>query len=132
MFPHQLIWIAIRRIGRQEKQPQFSAQGFNERCRLLGAMRGAAIDNKKDRALGAGNQALQELNEDRGVDAAFFLDHEPHVTARRDRRNQTQGMTGSSGLDDWCFSFSAPGGPPGWSYLGGGARAKWSSAPPRG
>src|ERR1700681_330620 len=40
MFPHQLIWIAIRRIGRQEKQPQFSAQGFNERFRLLRAMRG--------------------------------------------------------------------------------------------
>ena len=54
-------------------------------------MRGAAIANKKDRALGAGGPALQELNEDSGVDAVFFLDHEPHVTARRDRGNQLRG-----------------------------------------
>jgi hypothetical protein len=51
MLPRQLVWIAIRRIARQEKQPQFSAQGFNESRGLLGGMCGAAIDNENDRAL---------------------------------------------------------------------------------
>jgi hypothetical protein len=50
---------AIRRIARQERQPQFSPQSFNERRGLLGGMRGAAIDNENDRALRAGNEALQ-------------------------------------------------------------------------
>jgi hypothetical protein len=62
MFPHKLIWIAVGRIGRQKKQPQFAAQSFNEDLRLLRAMRGTAIDNEKDRLLGARDQAFQELD----------------------------------------------------------------------
>jgi hypothetical protein len=33
--PHKLIWIAVGRIGRQIKEPQFAAQSFNEGLRLL-------------------------------------------------------------------------------------------------
>jgi hypothetical protein len=40
-------------------------------------MRGAAIDDEKDRALRAGDQALQERDENSGVDAPFFDDHQP-------------------------------------------------------
>lgn len=45
-------------------------------------MLGAAIDDDKDRALCAGDQALQERDENSGVDAPAFLDHEPHVAFR--------------------------------------------------
>jgi hypothetical protein len=33
----------------------------------------------------ARDQAFQELDKNIGVDAGFFLDHEPHVAARSDR-----------------------------------------------
>ena len=49
-------------------------------------MCGSTIDNEKDRPLGARDQAFQELDKNIGVDPAFFLDHEPHVATRRDRR----------------------------------------------
>jgi hypothetical protein len=42
----------------KKKKPQFAAQSFNEGLRLLRAMRGSAIDNEKDRFLGARDQAL--------------------------------------------------------------------------
>ena len=71
-------------------------------------MRGAAIDDEKDRALRAGNEALQKRDEDGGVDATAFLDHEPHVATRRDRRNQAHAMPGASGLDDGRFAAFAP------------------------
>jgi hypothetical protein len=45
---------------------QFFAQGFNERRGLLGEMRRTAIDNEKNCALRAGNEALQKLDEDSG------------------------------------------------------------------
>ena len=37
---------------------------------------------------GSNHQTFEKLDEDIGVDAAFFLDHEAHVTVRRDRRDQ--------------------------------------------
>jgi len=47
-------------------------------------MRGGAIDDAKDRALCAGDQALLERDEDSGVDATFFDDHQPHMATRSD------------------------------------------------
>ncbi|MGI8569398.1 MAG: hypothetical protein ACR2KT_10175 [Methylocella sp.] len=43
MFLHQLVAIAIRRIGRQKIKPQIPAESFNECRGLPGAMRRAAI-----------------------------------------------------------------------------------------
>jgi len=51
-------------------------------------MRRAAIDDQEYRVRGSNHQTFEKLNEDIGVDAAFFLDHEAHVTARSDRRDQ--------------------------------------------
>ena len=34
---------------------------------------------------GSNHQTFEKLDEDIGVDAAFFLDHEAHVTTRSDR-----------------------------------------------
>ena len=45
----------------------------------------AAIHNEKGRSLGAGDQSFQEFDEYIGGDAAFLLDHEPHLAARGDR-----------------------------------------------
>jgi len=73
MFPHKLIWIAVGRIGRQKKQPQFAAQSFNEGFRLLRTMRGSTIDNEKDRPLGARDQAFQELDKTAALTPPFSL-----------------------------------------------------------
>ena len=58
---------------------------------------------------GSNHQTFEKLDEDIGVDAAFFLDHEAHVTARRDRRDQAHAVAGSGCLDDRRFASSAPG-----------------------
>jgi len=34
----------------------------------------------------SGDQTFRKFDENTGVNATFFLDHEAHVTARRDRR----------------------------------------------
>ena len=44
-------------------------------------MGGAPIDDQENRALGAGHQALEKLDEDRGIHPSFS-DHEPHMAAR--------------------------------------------------
>ena len=41
---------------------------------------------------GSNHQTFEKLDEDIGVDAAFFLDHEAHVTTRRDRRHAFLGL----------------------------------------
>ena len=87
-------------------------------------MRGAAIDDEKDRALRAGDQALQE-REDSGIDAPFFDDHQPHMATRIDRRNQARGGGGrrSSGRSaPATFAPSAP-----RRVIGFG----WDAAPPK-
>ena len=88
VFPHEFVGIAIRRIGRQIKKPQFSAKRRNKGLRLLSAMRWASIGNQENGALRADKKPLQKLDEDIGVHAAFFLDHETHVPFRRDCRDE--------------------------------------------
>ena len=58
---------------------------------------------------GSNHQTFEKLDEDIGVDAAFFLDHEAHVTTRRDRRDQAHAVASSGCLDDRRFASSAPG-----------------------
>lgn len=73
------------KYGGEKEQLQFAAKCFNEDFRLLGAMRGASIDDEKDCLLRANQKPLQELDEHAGVHAAFFLDHETHFPSRCDR-----------------------------------------------
>jgi hypothetical protein len=40
---------------------------------FLGNVGGSAIDDQENRALGAGDQALQKLDEDRGISPRLFL-----------------------------------------------------------
>ena len=58
---------------------------------------------------GSNHQTFEKLNEDIGVDAAFFLDHEAHVTARSDCRDQAHAVAGSGCLDNRRFASFAPG-----------------------
>src|SRR5471030_475188 len=88
-------------------------------------MRRAAIDDQEYWVRGSNHQTFEKLDEDIGVDAAFFLDHETHVTARRDRRDQAHAVAGSGCLDDWRFASSAP------SPAGVMIRADMRSSPSR-
>jgi hypothetical protein len=56
-----------------------SAGGVAPRVRT----QGATIDDQKNLTRGSNDQAFKEFDEDIGIDTAFFLDHETHVTARR-------------------------------------------------
>ena len=64
VFPDQFVWIAVGRIGRQKKQPQSAVLAVDKSSGLLGNVGGAAIDDQENRALGAGHQALEKLDED--------------------------------------------------------------------
>ena len=48
-----------------------------------------AVNDQENTVLGANHQPPKKLDENVGVDAAFFLDHEPHMAARSHRRDQT-------------------------------------------
>jgi hypothetical protein len=61
--------------------------------RTSASSRPARDRDEKDRALRAGDQALQERDQDSGVDAPFFDD--PHMATRIDRRNQARGVAGA-------------------------------------
>jgi len=54
------------------KQPQFSTKHLHKGLRLVRAMRRAAIDDEENRTIGPGDQALEELDEHRSVDATFL------------------------------------------------------------
>ena len=74
--------------GGKEKQPQSAVMAVDKSSGLLGNVGGAAIDDQENRALGTGHQALEKLDEDRGIHPALFFDHEPHMAARGNRRDQ--------------------------------------------
>ena len=82
VFPDQFVWIAVGRIGRQKKQPQSAVLAVDKSSGLLGNVGGAAIDDQENRALGAGHQALEKLDEDCCIHPALFFDHEPHMAAQ--------------------------------------------------
>ena len=100
VFPDQFVWIAVGRIGRQKKQPQSAVLAVDKSSGLLGNVGGATIDDQENRALGAGHQALEKLDEDRGIHPALVFDHEPHMAARGNRRDQAHAMARTCGFDD--------------------------------
>ena len=108
MLPDQFVGVAVWRIRRQKKQAQFRTQRLHESADFLRTMSRATIDDQKDFALGALDQAFQEFDEDIGVDAALVDDHEPQVAARGDRRNQTHAMASARRLDDGRVAFRPP------------------------
>ena len=120
VFPDQFVWIAVGRIGRQKKQPQSAVLAVDKSSGLLGNVGGAAIDDQEDRALGAGHQALEELDEDCCIHPALFFDHEPHMAARGNRRDQAHAMARTCGFDDGGFAPLTPRAP--GMMIGEGAR----------
>ena len=63
---------------------------------------------KKIAALGAGHQALEKLDEDRCSHPALVFDHEPHMAARGNRRDQAHAMARTRGFDDGGFAPLTP------------------------
>ena len=51
-----------------------------------------AVNDEKNLVLGADHQTPNKLDENLGVDAAFFLDHEPHMAARSHRRDEAHSV----------------------------------------
>ena len=73
MLPHQLAGVAVRRIGRQIKEPQLSLQAFDKNSCFLRDVGRSTIGGQEDLVLGADNQSLQKLDKQRGGDAALFV-----------------------------------------------------------
>src|SRR4029077_8251898 len=71
-------------------------------------MGGTSIDNQENRACGTGDEALEKFNEDSGIDTALLLDHEPHLAARGDRRDEAHTMPRAGGFDDRRFALLTP------------------------
>src|SRR5207248_6157631 len=78
------------------KQPKPAAKTCNECFGLLRNMGWPAVNDEENLVLGADHQPSEKLDENLGVDAAFFLDHEPHVAARSNRRDEAHPVPRSS------------------------------------
>src|SRR5215471_7715015 len=109
MFPHQFVRVSIRRIWRKVKEPKAAAKTCNECLGLLRNMGWTAVNDEENTALGADHQPPKKLDENLGVDAAFFLDHEPHMAARSHRRDETHAVPRPGTQDNRCLSLLAPG-----------------------
>src|SRR6516165_2654357 len=68
-----------------------------------------AVNDEKNLVLGADHQAPEKLDENIGIDAAFFLDRESHMAARSHRRDQTHAVPRPSTQHDWSLALLAPG-----------------------
>ena len=60
-----------------------------------------AVNDEENTVLGAGHQPRKKLDENIGVDATFFLDHEPH------RRDETHAVPRPGTQDNRCLSLLA-------------------------
>ncbi len=92
-------------MRKQIKKLRLSLQAFNKR---RGFHRDVGGSTQNDFALGAGNQSRHKLDKHRSVDAAFLLDHEPHLAARGDRRDQAHTRTSAgsnNGRPKLAFTF---------------------------
>src|SRR5260370_1957906 len=83
MLPAQFIRVSIRGIGRKIKKPQLAVEAGDERLCLFRDMRGPAVNDEKNLVLGPDPEPPEKLNEHIGIDAAFLLDHPPHMAPRR-------------------------------------------------
>jgi len=68
-----------------------------------------AVNDEENTVLGTGHQPRKKLDENIGVDATFFLDHEPHMASRGHRRDETHAVPRSGTHDNRCLSPFAPG-----------------------
>src|SRR5260370_25259134 len=109
MLPDQFIRVSIRGIGRKIKKPQLAVETGDERLGLFCDMRGPAVNDQKNLVLGPDHEPPEKLNEHIGIDAAFLLDHEPHVAARRDGRDQAHAVPRSRTPHDRGLALPAPG-----------------------
>jgi hypothetical protein len=71
----------------------------------------AAINNQEDRPLCPNQKPFQKLDEYIGINAAFFLDHKPHVALRGNRREQAHAMPSAGCYHNGRFAFLAPSAP---------------------
>src|SRR5271169_638189 len=71
----------------------------------------AAINNQEDRPLCPNQKPFQKLDEYIGINAAFFLDHKPHVALRGNRREQAHAMPSAGCYHKGRFAFLAPSAP---------------------
>src|ERR1700751_6449873 len=85
------------------------ANSCNECLGLLRNVGWAAVNDEENPVVGADHQPLEELNENVGVDAAFFLDHEPHMAARSHRRDETHAVSRPGTQHDRSLALLAPG-----------------------
>src|SRR6266478_7484399 len=92
MLPDQFIRVSVRGIGREIKEPQLAVEAGDERLGLFRNMRRPAVNDQKNLVLGPDHEPPEKLNEHIGIDAAFLLDHEPHMAARGDRRDQAHAI----------------------------------------
>src|ERR1700751_1469736 len=72
VFPHLLVRVQFGRVRRQKEQTQATVQAGQVVAYWPAPMKAATIENEKDRPAGVVHQALQELDKDRSVDAAFY------------------------------------------------------------
>src|ERR1700680_4434257 len=76
MFPHQFVRVFVRRIWRKKKHPKPAAKTCNKCLGLLRNMGRSAVNDDKNPVLGADQQPPEKLDENIGIDAACFLDHD--------------------------------------------------------
>src|SRR5438445_6270289 len=71
----------------------------------------AAIHNQEDRPLCPNQKPFQKLDEYIGINAAFFLDHKPHMALRCNRRDQAHAMPSASCYHNGRFASLATAAP---------------------
>src|SRR5258707_2281535 len=92
MLPDQFIRVSVRGTGREIKEPQLAVEAGDERLGLFRNMRRPAVNDQKTLMLATDLERPVKLSEQLGIDAAFFRDHEPHMSARGDRRDQAHAI----------------------------------------
>src|SRR5258708_24468291 len=92
MLPDQFIRVSVRGIGREIKEPQLAVEAGDERLGLFRNMRRPAVNDQKNLVLGPDQDPHENLNEHIGISAQFPLNHEPHMAARGDRRDQAHAI----------------------------------------
>src|SRR6516225_7068025 len=80
-----------------------------KRLCLLRNMGWTAVNDQENTVLGANHQPPKKLDENLGVDAAFFPDHEPHMAARSHRRDETHAVPRPGTQDNRCLALLDPG-----------------------
>ncbi len=67
MRPRQFVWVQLRRVGRKEKQLDPIAVVFDEGPHEPCLVDRMSVDDQEDLAIDTGDQAREEVGEDRAV-----------------------------------------------------------------